>query len=54
VAQNTPLTLIKEYHKNNGTVVLVSHDPSISDYSSRKISLEKGIQIVLPANRVRP
>ena len=36
------LSLIEEYHKKGGTVVLVSHDPSISKYSTLNVSLEKG------------
>ncbi len=36
------LSLVEEYHKDGGTVVLVSHDPSISKYSTLNVSLEKG------------
>jgi putative ABC transport system ATP-binding protein len=54
VNSSTLMSLIKEYHKDNGTVVLVSHDPSISGHANLNIALEKGIQIVLPANRVSP
>jgi ABC-type lipoprotein export system ATPase subunit len=50
----TLMSLIKDYHKNNGTVVLISHDPSFSDYANQKVTLEKGVQIVLPASRVSP
>ncbi len=37
------LSLIGDYHKGGGTVVLVSHDPSVTKYSTRQITLEKGI-----------
>ena len=36
------LSLIGEYHIKGGTVVLVSHDPAVSKYSSMNLSLEKG------------
>jgi len=36
------ISLIKEYNNNGGTVVLVSHDPAISRYANRSITLEKG------------
>ena len=36
------LNLIDDYHKNNGTVILVTHDPSISKFSRINIILEKG------------
>jgi putative ABC transport system ATP-binding protein len=36
------MTLIKEYHDNGGTIVLVSHDTGASKYSTRTIALEKG------------
>jgi putative ABC transport system ATP-binding protein len=35
------MSLLKEYNDKNGTVVLVTHDASMSDYASRKIVLEK-------------
>ena len=39
------MSLINEYHKNNGTVVLVTHDPAMQKYSGKNITLEKGIMI---------
>lgn len=36
------MDLIEEYHKNNGTVVLVSHNPGIGRYASINITLNKG------------
>ena len=36
------MSLIEEYHKNGGTVVLVSHNPDSSRYSNLSITLEKG------------
>ena len=39
------MSLINEYHKNNGTVVLVTHDPAMQKYSGKNIILEKGIMI---------
>jgi putative ABC transport system ATP-binding protein len=36
------MSLVEEYHKNEGTVVVVSHDPIIAKYSNRNIALEKG------------
>lgn len=36
------LNLIEEYHKEGGTVLLVSHDPLASEYSDTKISIGKG------------
>ena len=36
------LSLIEQYHKNGGTVVLVSHDPSVARYSTSNLLLEKG------------
>ena len=36
------MTLVEEYHKNGGTVVLVSHDPLVSKYASKSITLLKG------------
>ncbi|MDQ1297370.1 MAG: putative transport system ATP-binding protein [Bacteroidota bacterium] len=37
------MSLLTEFNKNNGTVVLVSHDTGMSDYADRKIFLEKGM-----------
>jgi putative ABC transport system ATP-binding protein len=36
------MSLIEDYHKSGGTVVLVSHDPLSSKYSTRNITLHKG------------
>jgi putative ABC transport system ATP-binding protein len=36
------MSLIEEYHKNGGTVMLVSHDPLASKYSNLNISIESG------------
>ena len=36
------MSLIETYHKNGGTVVMVSHDPSIVRYANRQISLDRG------------
>jgi len=36
------MTLIGEFHKNGGTVVLVSHDPVAADYSNMNIRLMNG------------
>ena len=37
------LSLIAEYHQGGGTVVLVSHDPSVREYATLQVTLEKGI-----------
>lgn len=36
------MTLIREFHSKGGTVVLVSHDPFITGYSSLNLNIEKG------------
>ena len=36
------MSFVEDYHKNGGTVVLVSHDPLAAKYSNRSITLEKG------------
>jgi ABC-type lipoprotein export system ATPase subunit len=36
------MSLIEDYHKNRGTIVLVSHDPLAAKYATRTISLDKG------------
>lgn len=36
------MSLITDYHKQGGTVVLVSHDPITSKYAGRTILLDKG------------
>ena len=42
------MLLIKEYHKEGGTVVLVSHHPVASGYSDLNIKIENG-KVVMPA-----
>ena len=39
---NIIMSLIGEYHRSGGTVVLVSHDPTAARYSNQNINLEKG------------
>lgn len=41
------MSLVEDYHKNGGTVILVSHEPSITRYSNLNIMLDKG-RIVIP------
>ena len=36
------MSLVEAYHKNGGTVVLVSHDPLAASYATRNITLAKG------------
>lgn len=36
------LSLVRNFNRNGGTVVLVSHDRNIADYSDRSIILDKG------------
>jgi putative ABC transport system ATP-binding protein len=36
------MSLVESYHKNGGTVVLVSHDPLAATYATRNITLAKG------------
>jgi ABC-type lipoprotein export system ATPase subunit len=36
------MSLIEEYHKRGGTVVLVSHDPAAAAFATLKFTLEKG------------
>jgi ABC-type lipoprotein export system ATPase subunit len=36
------MSLIEEYHKSGGTVILVSHDPTAARYSNMNIILEQG------------
>jgi putative ABC transport system ATP-binding protein len=36
------MALVEDYHKNGGTVVMVSHDPLAAKYANRSITLEKG------------
>jgi ABC-type lipoprotein export system ATPase subunit len=36
------MSLVEEYHKRGGTVILVSHDPVAFEYASRTILLDKG------------
>ena len=42
------MSLIEEFHKKGGTVVLVSHDPAASKYSNLKIEIGHG-RIHIPA-----
>lgn len=39
------MTLVKIYHEQGGTVLLVSHDPLVSEYSNMNIQLEHGRMI---------
>ncbi len=36
------MSLIAEFHKMGGTVLLVSHDSETANYASRKITLQQG------------
>jgi putative ABC transport system ATP-binding protein len=46
------LSLIEEFHKKGGTVVLISHDPVASGYSNLNIKLELGrIHKLEPLNK---
>ena len=36
------MSLVEDYHKNEGTVVMVSHNPDIGKYANRIVSLNKG------------
>ena len=42
------MSLIEEFHKKGGTVVLVSHDPAASKYSNLNMEIEHG-RIHIPA-----
>ena len=42
------MTLIEEFHKKGGTVVLVSHDPTATEYSNSNIKIGLG-RIHIPA-----
>lgn len=42
VNSNILMLLIEDFHKNGGTVVLVSHDPSSARFSDQNITLERG------------
>jgi putative ABC transport system ATP-binding protein len=38
------MDLLKKFHEETGTtVVVVTHDPEISDYATRKIFMEDGV-----------
>jgi putative ABC transport system ATP-binding protein len=39
---NVLMSLIEEYHRNGGTVVLVSHNPEATKHSNLNITLKKG------------
>lgn len=36
------MSLVDDFHKKGGTVVIVSHDRSASEYSTRKVTLDRG------------
>jgi putative ABC transport system ATP-binding protein len=36
------LSLIEDYHKKGGTVLLVSHDPGVTKYAGRTVKLQSG------------
>ncbi len=36
------LSLIEDYHKKGGTVLLVSHDPAVTKYASKIVKLQSG------------
>jgi putative ABC transport system ATP-binding protein len=36
------LNLLTEFHKGGGTVILVSHDPGVSQFATKSITLTKG------------
>jgi putative ABC transport system ATP-binding protein len=36
------MLLVADYHKDGGTVVLVTHDPLVKEYSNKRIILDKG------------
>ena len=40
------MSLVEDFHKSGGTVVLVSHDPLAAKYANRRITLDKGRIIV--------
>jgi len=40
---NMLMLLIDDFHKNGGTVLLVSHDPLATKYAGRNITLDKGM-----------
>ena len=44
------LSLIGDYHDHGGTVILVSHDPSVTPCSNLQITLDRGI--ILTAEKV--
>ncbi len=39
---NTLFSLIEDYHKKGGTILLVSHDPAVAKYTGRTIRLQSG------------
>jgi putative ABC transport system ATP-binding protein len=39
---NALMSLVQEYHQKGGTVIIVSHDPSIIPFANVRITLEKG------------
>jgi ABC-type lipoprotein export system ATPase subunit len=36
------MTLVEEYHKSGGTIILVSHDPGATRHSTQNITLDRG------------
>ncbi len=43
------MQLVGEYHRNGGTVILVSHDPGVTEYTGRLLILDKGKIAPIPA-----
>ena len=39
---NMLMLMIEEYHRKGGTVLLVSHDPLLSKYAGKSITLQSG------------
>ena len=42
VNSNALMVLVEEYHKKGGTVIIVSHDPSLAGSANIRISMDKG------------
>jgi ABC-type lipoprotein export system ATPase subunit len=42
------MSLVDDFHKDGGTVLVVSHDPQTAKYADRNIILEKGRIMILP------
>ena len=45
------MSLVEDFHKNGGTVILVSHDPSAKAFSNQQITLDRGV--ILTAGDLR-